>query len=154
MNTTIQEFLLPDARAAKETNRAGNDTSHGSLPTKAAILVIEDNDINMDMMILVLNSLDHPVIPALNGPAGLAIARSQRPSLILCDIQMPELDGFALLNALRADPDPLVSGIPIVAVTALAEADAGKRLMDAGFDGYLGKPVDIDHLTRELRKFF
>lgn len=121
---------------------------------KAAILVIDDNDINMDMMIIVLNSMDHPVIPALNGPAGLAIARSQRPSLILCDIQMPELDGFALLNALRADPDPLVSGIPVVAVTAMAETGGGKRLFDAGFDGYLGKPVDIDALTMELRKFF
>lgn len=115
---------------------------------KPTILVIEDNDINMDLMIFVLNALGLAVIPALNGPAGLAIAKSQRPDLILCDIQMPHLDGYAVLGALRSDP--AFSGIPVIAVTALAMLGDGDQLLAQGFDGYLSKPIELDQLKAEL----
>ncbi|MEJ7747567.1 MAG: response regulator [Luteimonas sp.] len=117
----------------------------------ASILLIEDNDINMDVMILILNGLGLEVIPALNGPAGLAIARSQRPDLILCDIAMPHLDGFGVLNAVKSDPD--TASIPVIAVTAMAADGDGARLLAAGFDSYLSKPVEIDDLKRELARY-
>ena len=71
---------------------------------KPKVLVIEDNAANMDLMIFVLNALGLIVIPALNGPAGLAIARAEIPDLIICDIQMPHLDGYAVLEALKLTP--------------------------------------------------
>ena len=115
---------------------------------KPTILVIEDNDINMDLMIFVLNAMKLNVIPALNGPAGLAIALSERPDLIICDIQMPHLDGYAVLNALKSNPE--VSGIPVIAVTAMAMLGDGERLLAQGFDGYLSKPIEFDELKAEL----
>jgi CheY-like chemotaxis protein len=116
-----------------------------------SILLIEDNEINMDMMIFVLNALGLAAIPALNGPAGLAIARSMLPDLIICDIQMPHLDGFGVLRALKSDP--AMCGIPIIAVTAMAMVGDGERLIAAGFDSYLGKPIEFDDLKLELMKY-
>jgi len=118
---------------------------------KPTILVIEDNEINMDMMIFVLNAMGLAVIPALNGPVGLAIAKSEIPNLIFCDIKMPHLDGYGVLDALRLDPKS--ANIPIIAVTAIAIDEDGARLLAAGFDGYLSKPIEFDHLKGELRKF-
>lgn len=116
------------------------------LPT---ILVIEDNEINMDLVIFLLRSMDMVVLPALNGPAGLAMAKKLRPSIILCDIQMPELDGFAVLNALRGNAK--FANIPVVALTALAMDGDRERMLAAGFDGYLSKPIDLEELQLEIR---
>ncbi len=114
------------------------------------ILVIEDNDSNMDLMIFHLQSMGYVVIPALNGPAGLAIARAERPDLILCDIEMPELDGYGVLRALRSRA--AADFIPTIAVTALAAPGDGDRLLKLGFDGYMSKPVELDALHAILRK--
>ncbi len=119
---------------------------------KSSILVIEDNDINMDMMIFILNAMGHTVIPALNGPAGLVIAKSVKPDLVICDIQMPELDGYAVLAALKTDPDPSISTIPIIAITAMAMKGDEALLLKAGFDGYLSKPIEVDDLRQLLQK--
>lgn len=108
------------------------------------ILVIEDNDINMDLMIFILTAFGLNVIPALNGLAGLAIAKAEVPDLIICDIHMPLLDGFGVLAALRSDPT--TTHIPVVAITALAMAGDSERLLAAGFNGYLSKPVEFDQL--------
>jgi CheY-like chemotaxis protein len=115
-----------------------------------SILVIEDDDINMDIMIFALNSLGWSAIPALNGPVGLAIAKAERPCLILCDIRMPHLDGYGVLAGLRADSS--VATIPILAVTSLVHPQDGDHLIAAGFDGYLGKPIQLDALKSALLK--
>jgi CheY-like chemotaxis protein len=117
---------------------------------KPKILIIEDNEINMDLMIFVLNALGLSVIPALNGPAGLAIARSEIPDLIFCDIMMAHLDGHGVLAALKAESS--LEHIPVIAVTALAMAGDGARLIAQGFDGYLSKPIDFDELKQELTR--
>ncbi len=114
------------------------------------ILVIEDNDIAMNLMIYVLNALGLTVIPALNGPAGLAIAKAELPDLIMCDIQMPHLDGHAVLDAVRTNPT--ISKTPVIAVTALSMVGDGERLLARGFDGYLSKPIEFNELKNELRK--
>ncbi len=119
---------------------------------KTSILVIEDDDITMDMMIFLLNSLGYTVIPALNGPAGLAMAKADPPGLIICDIKMPELDGYQVLESLRADPDRRVATIPIIAVTALAMNGDQEQIIAAGFDAYLGKPVEVDALRRAVEQ--
>jgi CheY-like chemotaxis protein len=120
---------------------------------KQSILVIEDNDINMDMMIFLLKALGYEVLPALNGPAGLSMAMALRPKLIICDIQMPQLDGYAVLHALKTDPEPAISTIPIIAVTAMAMRGDEADLMKAGFDGYLSKPVEFNDLKILLQRY-
>lgn len=115
---------------------------------KPKLLIIEDNEISMDLMILLLNGLGLAVIPALNGPAGLAIAKSEVPDLIISDIQMLHLDGHAVLKALREDRH--LAHIPVVAVTAMTMVGDGERLLDAGFDGYLDKPVNYEELKMIL----
>ncbi len=117
-----------------------------------SILVIEDNGLTMDMMILVLMSKGFRVIPALNGPAGLSIARAERPRLIFCDIQMPELDGYGIVEALKSDPEPSVSSIPIIAVTSLVGEQDRALLLAAGFSDYLAKPLDLDDLDTALQR--
>lgn len=115
-----------------------------------AILVIENDPSSMDLMIFVLNYLGYTVIPALNGPAGLAIARGEVPALILCDIGMPELDGRGVLRALKSDAS--VSVIPVVAVTAMTTAGDREALLADGFDGYLSKPIDLGALRHEIAR--
>jgi two-component system cell cycle response regulator len=117
---------------------------------KPNVLVIDDEKSSLDLMIFVLNAMGLTVVPALNGPAGLSMARALRPDLILCDVQMPHLDGIAIVNALREDPD--ISTVPVIAVTALAMPGDARRLLEAGFDGYVSKPVDFDSLRAELQK--
>jgi CheY-like chemotaxis protein len=78
---------------------------------------------------------------APSGSLGLDLARSHRPDLLLLDIHMPDLDGFQVLSRLRADP--ATRAIPVVAVTAQAMVDDVKRVMAAGFDAYLPKPLDL-----------
>ncbi|ATQ79229.1 two-component system response regulator (plasmid) [Massilia violaceinigra] len=114
------------------------------------VLLIDDNEINMDLMIFVMNVWGFLVIPALNGPAGLAISKSEIPDLIICDIQMPHLDGFQIVQTLKSDPQ--YSSIPIIALTAMAMMGDKENLLAAGFDSYLSKPVEIDELKGALRK--
>ncbi len=139
--------LSPAARIACAIVARAISIFQGSA-VSSSILLIEDNVLNMDYMIFALNALGLSVIPALNGPAGLAIAKTQKPCLILCDIVMAELDGYGVLAALRADP--AVRTIPVVAVTAMAMQGDRDRLLAAGFDGYLAKPVSLDDLKREV----
>jgi CheY-like chemotaxis protein len=119
-------------------------------PSNPSILIIEDNEINMEVLIFALNSLGWNAIPALNGPVGLAIAKAERPRLILCDIHMPHLDGFGVLHGIRTDV--ALATIPIIAVTAFETAADEDKYLHAGFDGALGKPVQLDELKNALKK--
>jgi CheY-like chemotaxis protein len=80
----------------------------------------------------------HEVLLALNGLEGLALARAQRPDLILSDLQMPQMDGYALIAALKREP--ACAAIPTVALTALSMPGDEARMLAAGFDAYLSKP--------------
>lgn len=115
---------------------------------KPRILVIEDNEINLEMMIFVLEALGLTVIPALNGHDGLAFAQAEPPDLIICDVQMPQLDGYAVLSALKSNP--ALARIPVIALTAMAMSGDAARLLGQGFDGYLSKPVSFGLLKIEL----
>jgi CheY-like chemotaxis protein len=115
------------------------------------VLVIDDNQANVDLMIFILNAMGLTVIPALNGPAGAAIARAQHPSLVLCDVQMPHLDGFGVLKAIRETAG--MEKTPVVAITALAMNGDEQMLLDAGFDGYISKPVEFDRLKSAIEKY-
>lgn len=105
----------------------------------ARILIIEDNPANLELMSYLLEAHGHTVLTATDGTSGIDIARTELPDLILCDVQMPGLDGFAVARELKGNALP--RAIPLIAVTALAMVGDRDRMLAAGFDGYLPKPI-------------
>lgn len=107
----------------------------------ARILVIEDNPDNMTLTAMLLESVGHLVLPAIDAEAGLALARTESPDLILMDIQLPGMDGLAATAILKQDP--LTRTVPVIALTALAMKGDEERIRAAGCDGYIAKPIGI-----------
>ena len=105
----------------------------------AKVLIVEDNPANMRLALFLLESRGHTVISATNAEAGLALARDERPDLILMDIQLPEMDGLEATMLLKEDPATRL--IPVIALTALAMIGDEERIRAAGCDGYIGKPM-------------
>lgn len=115
------------------------------------ILVVEDNEKSRKLVRDVLRFHGFATLDAATAAEGLALARERCPRLILLDIQLPDLDGTAALARLRAERG--TAGIPVVAFTAFAMKGDRERLLAAGFDGYLAKPVDIKVLPEQVRQF-
>lgn len=105
----------------------------------ARILVVEDNPANMKLALLLLRNVGHEVLAAIDAESGLALARSERPDLILMDVQLPGMDGLAATALLKQDP--ATASIPVVAVTAMAMASDREKTRAAGCDGYISKPL-------------
>jgi two-component system, cell cycle response regulator DivK len=116
--------------------------------TGATVLVVEDNPLNLKLVRDVLGHAGYRVLEATDGERGIALAREQRPDLVLMDIQLPGIDGVQALGRLRADPD--TAAIPVVALTAFAMKDDRERLLAAGFDGYVEKPVSVRALPGQV----
>lgn len=117
----------------------------------ARILIIEDNPANAELMAYLLTAFGHEPLTAHDGESGLALARAQRPDLILCDVYLPGLDGYGVVRALRADP--ALDRTPVLAATALAMDGDRERLLEAGFNGYISKPIEPDRFVPELEQW-
>ena len=117
----------------------------------ARILIIEDNPANIELMSFLLSAYGHTPLAAPDGPRGVAAARSERPDLVACDVNLPGMDGFAVLAALKAAPE--LAAVPVLAVTALAMAGDREHVLAAGFDGYISKPIEPDSFVAELEAF-
>jgi two-component system cell cycle response regulator len=115
------------------------------------ILVIEDNDENLELMTYLLQAFGHTTLTARDGEEGLEVARRETLDLILCDLQMPRLDGFGVARAVRGDSR--LSRIPLVAVTAFAMRDDQERVLAAGFDGYVTKPIVPEEFVAQVEAF-
>ncbi len=115
------------------------------------ILIIDDNLQNRQLAGDILTFHGYAVTMAGDGLEGIALAERLRPDLILMDIQMPVLDGFAALVKLRENP--ATRGIKVVALTALAMQGDRQRIMAAGFDGYLAKPINSRELPQAVAQF-
>ena len=105
----------------------------------STILVVEDNAANLKLAAFLLESAGHTVISARDAEAGLTLARSEHPALILMDIQLPGMDGLVATGLLKADE--ATRGIPVIALTALAMKGDEERIRAAGCDGYIAKPL-------------
>jgi two-component system, cell cycle response regulator DivK len=103
------------------------------------VLIIEDNAANLKLASFLLETASHTVLSAPDAEAGLAIARADRPALILMDIQLPGMDGLEATRLLKADPE--TRDIPVIALTALAMKGDEERIRAAGCDGYIAKPM-------------
>jgi two-component system, cell cycle response regulator DivK len=113
----------------------------------ATILIVEDNVTNMKLSTFLLESADYTVLAATNAESGLTLAREERPDLILMDIQLPGMDGLEATTLLKADE--ATRRIPVIALTALAMKGDEERILAAGCDGYIAKPLDYkDFLAR------
>jgi len=117
----------------------------------ARILVVEDDAGNLELMVYLLTAFGYTVLSAKDGEEGLAAALSERPDLIVCDILLPKLDGREVIRRLKADPS--TRAIPGVAVTALAMPGDRERLLEAGFDGYLSKPITPETFVEQIEAF-
>jgi two-component system cell cycle response regulator len=120
-------------------------------PVNARILIIEDNLTNLELMTYLLGAFGHTVLVAGNGHQGLEIVRRRQPDLVVCDVQLPDIDGFEVARRLKSDPG--LGSIPLIAVTALAMVGDRDRLLAAGFDGYLAKPIDPETFVHEMEVF-
>jgi two-component system cell cycle response regulator len=116
----------------------------------ARILVIEDNPSNMELMRYLLEAFGHEALVAHDGTTGIALARSEKPDLVVCDIQLPQPDGFAVVQSLKSDA--ATAAIPVIAVTALAMVGDRTRILDAGFDGYMSKPIDPQRFVADIER--
>jgi two-component system cell cycle response regulator DivK len=110
----------------------------------ATILMVEDNAANMTLALYVLESAGHRVLSATDAEAGLALARAERPDLILMDIQLPGMDGLEATAQLKQDET--TRDIPVIALTALAMKGDEERILAAGCDGYIAKPMRYKEL--------
>jgi two-component system, cell cycle response regulator DivK len=105
----------------------------------ARVLVIEDNASNLTLATFLLESAGHEVLSATDAEAGLNIARTEHPDLILMDIQLPDMDGLEATGLLKGDAS--TRAIPVIALTALAMKGDEERIRAAGCDGYIAKPL-------------
>ena len=114
----------------------------------ARILVIEDNPTNLTLMGYLLKAFGHIVLTAIDGEQGLEAVRSEVPDLIICDVQIPKLDGYEVAKQLKNHPT--LCKIPLIAVTALAMVGDREKMLAAGFDGYIPKPIDPEAFVPEV----
>lgn len=115
------------------------------------ILVVEDNPDNRVLISDVLMSLDYDVSVAVDGQEGIAKTGSDKPDLILMDMSLPVLDGWEATRRLKADP--LMSHIPIIALTAHAMVGDREKAIDAGCNDYISKPIDLRELASKLAQY-
>jgi two-component system cell cycle response regulator DivK len=122
-----------------------------SLETKGTVLYIEDNPDNRLLVKRILHSEDYTLLEAQNAMDALQVLENAHPDLILMDINMPDMDGYTLTARIKSLPG--FEGIPIVALTANVMRGDKEKTLEAGCDGYIQKPIDIDQLTREVERF-
>lgn len=115
------------------------------------ILIIEDNAANLSLVVYLLNASGYEVIASNNGQDGITRALNDAPDLILCDVNMGETDGYAVVAALHGNPD--FRQVPILAYTAMAQESEKRRCLEAGFDACLCKPVKPQALLEEIARY-
>ena len=117
---------------------------------KPEILVIEDNEQNRYLVTFILEKHEYRVIQARDGREGIELAERVKPALILLDIQLPGMDGYAVARALRNNP--AFDEVPIVAVTSYAMAGDREQILAAGCNGYIEKPINPETFMDEVEQ--
>jgi signal transduction histidine kinase len=157
------QCVFPDARARAASASA---TTPGDAPARRApvaaretgdvargstVLVVEDNPVNRKLARNVLRSRGYRVLEADTGEEGIEIARSERPHLILMDLELPGLNGIEATRRLKADPE--TRGIPVVALSAFAHETDEVRAREAGCAGYIAKPIRLSRFPQQVGSY-
>lgn len=118
---------------------------------KKRILIVEDNDLNLKLFRDLLTAHGYDTIETKEGIEAIRLTRDERPDLILMDIQLPEISGLDVTRRLKADAD--IRDIPIIAVTAFAMKDDEEKILAAGCEAYISKPISIVPFLNTVRRF-
>ena len=116
----------------------------------ARILVVDDDPVNLDLMTYLLGAFGHEPVAADDAVVALNLTHKEMFDLILCDIQMPGVDGFEFLRRLKPETR---KGTPVIGITALAMVGDREKIMAAGFDGYMAKPIAPETFVQEIERF-
>ncbi|NQT61043.1 MAG: response regulator [Bacteroidetes bacterium] len=114
------------------------------------VLIVEDNEKSRRLFRDILQMNGYQTIEAENGLKGIELTRKHKPDIVLMDIQMPVLDGYEAAKILKNSHD--TRGIKIIALTSYAMKDDEERFLDAGFDDYISKPIDIKQFLLQMAK--
>jgi len=117
----------------------------------ARIVIIEDNWPNLELMTYLLKAHGHDVPGARDGEDGLVQVRREPPDAIVCDIHLPRMDGYEVARQLKGDP--ALRKLPLIAVTALAMVGDRDKVLAAGFDGYIAKPIEPEAFVSQVEAF-
>src|SRR2546427_162631 len=114
----------------------------------ASFLIIEDNPANLELVRYLLDAHGYPTLTATTGEDGLRLFASARPDIVLCDLQLPVLDGYEVLSEIRKDPAR--GDTMVIAVTAFSMSGDRAKVTAAGFDGYISKPIDPTTFVQQI----
>ena len=114
------------------------------------VLIVEDNDKNMKLARDVLQAKGYATLEATTGEDGVRVAQAERPDLVLMDIQLPGISGIEALKRLREDP--ATAGIPVAALTASVTQGDRSKITEAGFDAFLGKPINLKEFLETVAR--
>ncbi len=121
------------------------------MENKGTILYVEDNIDNRTLVRRILLSEDYALLEAVNAAEALKVLETTKPDLILMDINMPDMDGYTLTARIKSMPG--FATVPILALTANVMRGDKEKTLEAGCDGYIQKPLDIDQLIKEVERF-
>jgi two-component system cell cycle response regulator DivK len=116
--------------------------------SKGRILIVEDNEDNFQLVRFLLERDGFEVISAANGKEGVETAMREKPDLILMDLSMPEMDGWTAAQKIKAEPE--TKAIPLLALTAHTLPGDRMRALEAGCDGYISKPINVEYLIKTV----
>jgi CheY-like chemotaxis protein len=105
------------------------------------VLLVEDNYDNFEMVRFLLERADYTVVGARNGREAVTAAHEHKPDVILMDLSLPEMDGWEAAREIKSDPE--IAGIPLIALTAHTLPGDRQKAMEAGFDNYISKPINV-----------
>ena len=114
------------------------------------ILIVEDNEKNMKLARDILRAKGYDTLEAVNGEDGVRLALQHKPDLVLMDIQLPDINGIEAFERIRGHA--ATAKVPVVAFTASVTANDRSRIGDAGFDGFLGKPINLKEFLETVRR--
>ena len=152
LEAILKAFRIRPGKKSEQKRRAEDQTDTEHPLEHIRILLAEDNLINQKVAKRILQKEAIDVIIANDGEEAVALLQSEKPDLVLMDVQMPNMDGFEATGAIRALPGKLAS-VPVIAMTAHAMKGDRERCLAAGMNDYVSKPIQIEELFEKIKKY-
>lgn len=118
---------------------------------KQRILIIEDNEENLELMVFILTYAGYDCMTAVDGAQGLQLIKQEKFDLIVCDIHLPIMSGFEIIEHIKKTNH--LKGVPIIAVTAYSMTGDKEKILSAGFNGYIAKPIEATLFANQIKEF-
>jgi PAS domain S-box-containing protein len=141
-------FALPTEQELQQQPVKSTPIQAAHRPMK--VLLVEDNKLNQRLAMIVLGNMGHSTVVANNGREALQLLQSERPDIVLMDVQMPEMDGLEATRHIRRLADPVLQQVPIIALTAHALRSEIEKCLEAGMNAFIGKPFQEEQLAAKI----